>query len=464
MYKKFIFSSLFVLCNIFILTQAPFVLAKTSDEYVDNAYQFIEQGRFDEALTVIREGLKEYPGDIGLVFALAETYHNKKDYETAITNYLSILNAIRLQGQGKEAPAQLHWNLVDAYNELGQKHYFPKELCLRIIYHVEKYLEIEPNPPKKDEIMEFLRKSIGHFDVASMGTGNVKMMETGGDGAEFQLPPDNISLDEKLQYKDRTIQRLKDYDVSRPSLYQTEAPDKSFEEITRALTEDTQKIIAIHYKEINNYMGKVDILDEAFYKEPSKFKTIQHGQVFVFVGNTMYSIDPNTNKIYDTTEISQGDVDYFDVLCKTDIARLSKRYDLTASRLREYPDFLKTLYENISLPNLYLVTAKIKKGQEESWSPVSKLEYFIDLDYNLIVAKREYWKGVLGSGREEDLAKETIVKAVRKYDNNFYLPLEGTTRGFIEELSNLKEDWSIEVVALNKGIDDIEFDVSKYNR
>lgn len=421
MQKRFYFGLLFILFNSFIFSRPPSALAKTADEYLSEARNYYEKAEYDKAISILEEALTLYPSE-----------------------------------------AKIHYGLVDSYNELGQKHYFTKELCLRIIYHNEKFLELEPNPPQKDEIMEFLRKTIGHFDVASMGVGNVKMIEIGGNGAEFSLPLDNVSLEEKLQYKDKAVQRLKDYDATKPLLYQAGASDKSLEEIAKALTEDTAKITAVHYKEINNYMGKADILDEAFYKRPNKFKTIQQGRVFIFLGDTMYSIDPNTNKIYDTTEINQGDVDYFDVLCKTDISRLSKHYELTLSKLKECPDLLKALYGNIKLPNLYLVTAKIKKGQEEPWPPIIKLEYFIDLDYNLRVATREYWGGVLGSGREEDLAKETIVKKVKKYEDNLYLPLEGTRRGFIEELASLKEDWQIEIISLNKEIDDLEFDVSQF--
>ena len=41
------------------------------------------------------------------------------------------------------------------------------------------------------------------------------------------------------------------------------------------------------------------------------------------------------------------------------------------------------------------------------------------------------------------------------------MPFAGRTKGYIEELANLKEDWTIDLLAINQEIDDQEFDVSK---
>lgn len=464
MYKKFIFSSLFVLCNIFILRQAPFVLAKTLDEYADNAYQFIEQGRFDEALTVIREGLKEYPGNIGLVFALAETYHNKKDYETAVTNYLSILSAIRLQGQGKEAPGQLHHNLVDAYNEIGQKHYFSEELCLRIIYHAEKVFELTPEAQNDKQYMEFLRKSLGHYEVAKMG---VKMMETGGDSAEFQLPSDNINLEEKLHYKDKAVQRLKNYDASTSPLHQTELADKTLEEIIRILADDVAKINSIHYRKIIfDSTGKTKF-GEIYYKHPDKFKQQNENKIAIVNNKILYIIDTDAQKVIQEMDVKttySSRLDYFSDLHKINLpSDAYKDYDFEIRKLIEVPETLKDLYKSARFPNLYLV---IGKAKEEALLNLVKIEFVIDTDLDLVVNMKGYVLGILGSGREEELANETTVKKVQKAMENLYLPKEVTFTKIIEEYGHEKgvDTIEYEIISLNEEIDDMEFSVSKYGR
>jgi len=205
--------------------------AKTSDEYIDEVYALLQKGEIDEALAVVREGCKEYPGDISLVFAAADVFLKKKDFETAIINYRNLLNAI--EAAGKEPFPALHAKLSDAYNQLGQKHYFPKELCLRIIYHTEKYLELEPQFANDPRFIEFLRKTIGHYDMAATGA---KMMEQGGDGLEFELPDDFVSPEQKLLYKDKAVARLKKYDEAlRAELTPTAPSDKTVEEITQVI-------------------------------------------------------------------------------------------------------------------------------------------------------------------------------------------------------------------------------------
>jgi tetratricopeptide (TPR) repeat protein len=98
-YLRFKFLALLVFLLLSI-TSATY--GKTSEEYVDDVYKLINKGQFDEALIVVRKGMQEYPGDIGLVFAGAEVYHNLKDYETAIANYVNLLKAIASTGKKRQ--------------------------------------------------------------------------------------------------------------------------------------------------------------------------------------------------------------------------------------------------------------------------------------------------------------------------------------------------------------------------
>ena len=431
--------------------------AKTSEEYVEDVYKLIEDKQFDEALTVVKQGMQEYPGDIGLTFAGAEVYHNKKDYETAIANYVNILKAISLTG--KEASAILHYDLVDAYNELGQKHYFTKELCLRIIYHHEKYLELVPETAKRNEVMEFLRKTIGHLDVANMGTGNVKMMEMGGDGAEFQLPEDNISMVEKLKYKDKAIQRLKEYDeMQKESAFRTVTSDKTVEDIIELINQRVSTIKSIHLKRINTSNG-VNLL-EITYKSPDRIKAIEPNAITVISNKDYYVIDPNTNKIIQQDSLDPTKVSLLRGIEFYNLQEDLEAYNLTIEKISGCPDFLREICSGSSM-DLYLITGKLKDKDKGPYPPTPKVEYFIDGQSGLCVAKREYWIGVLGSGKKEELAKETIVTKIEKLPEGISLPSTGKTRGYVEELANLKEDWTIDVLSINQEISDQEFKVSK---
>jgi tetratricopeptide (TPR) repeat protein len=433
--------------------------AKTSEEYVDEVYKLIEKGQFDEALTVVHKGMEEYPGDIGLVFAGAEVYHNKKDYETAIANYLNLLKAIG--STGKEAPAALHQDLTDAYNELGQKHYFSKELCLRIIYHAEKYLELEPKFSQDARFIDFLRKSIGHYDVASMGTGNVKMMETGGDGAEFQLSDDNISTDEKMRFKDKAMQRVKEYDgKQKESAFLTVASDKTVEDIIQLVNQRVSAIKTIHFKRMNAANGANALLEEITYKSPDRIKAVETNAISVISNNDYYVLDPQTKKVIQQDRLDPAKVSLLKGIGFYNFQETLEAYNLTVEKIAGCPDFLTEICQNSSV-DLYLITGRLKDKDKGPYPPTPKVEYFIDGKTGICLAKREYWLGVLGSGKEEELAKETVVTKIEKRPEGISIPSAGKTRGYVEELANLKEDWTINILAINQEINDQEFSVSK---
>jgi tetratricopeptide (TPR) repeat protein len=455
-YLRFKFLALLVFLLLSI-TSATY--GKTSEEYVDDVYKLINKGQFDEALIVVRKGMQEYPGDIGLVFAGAEVYHNLKDYETAIANYVNLLKAIA--STGKEAPAELHYDLVDAYNELGQKHYFSKELCLRIIYHNEKYLELSPETPKRNEIMEFLRKTIGHFDVASMGTGNVKMMETGGDGAEFQLPEDNISNSEKLQYKDKAIQRLKEYDgAQKESAFRTVTSDKTVGDIIQLINQRVSVIKSIHFKRMNSAGGINTLLEEITYKSPDRIKVVEPNATSVIRDKDYYVVDPQNNKVISQDRLDPAKLSLLKGIGFYNLQEDLESYNLTVEKIAGCPDFLSEICSGSSL-DLYLITGRLKDKDKGPYPPTPKVEYFIDAQTGLCIAKREYWLGVLGSGKEEELAKETIIKRIEQRPEGISLPSVGVTRGHVEELADLKQDWTVNVLSINQEIDDREFSVSK---
>jgi tetratricopeptide (TPR) repeat protein len=460
MRKKWQFQCIFL--SIFLLLSFTSVLyAKTADEYVDEAYKLIDQKQYDEALALVRKGVEEYPGDLGLTIAGTEIQHLKGNYEIAIANYINIMRAIRSTGKETPSLAHYHYNLVDAYNELGQKHYFSKELCLRIIYHVEKTFELEPKASQDPKLIDFLRKSIGHYDVASMGTGNVKMMETGGDGADFQLPDDYVSDDEKIRYKDKAIQRIKEYDaMQKESAFRTVASDKTVEDIIQLVNQRASAIRTIHFKRINTANGANALLEEITYKSPDRIKVVEPDTISVISNKDYYVLDPQTKKVIQQDRLDPAKVSLLKGIGFYNLQETLEAYNLTIEKIATCPDFLSEICRNTYV-DLYLITGRLKDKDKGPYPPTPKVEYFIDGQTGLCLAKREYWLGVLGSGKEEELAKETIVTKIEKRPAGISVPSAGKTKGYVEELANLKEDWTIEVLSINQEIGDQEFSVSK---
>ena len=57
-------------------------------------------------------------------------------------------------------------------------------------------------------------------------------------------------------------------------------------------------------------------------------------------------------KYMETTEVNEGDLNYFSFLRKADFSSFIKHCDLTLNKLKNCPDFLKPLYDIISNYNL----------------------------------------------------------------------------------------------------------------
>lgn len=432
--------------------------AKTSEEYVDGIYKLINQKQYDEALTLVRKGAEDYPGDLGLAIAFTEIQHLKGNYEVAIANYINIMKALISAGPELPVMAHYHYNLADAYNELGQKHYFSKELCLRIIYHTEKNLELEPKSSQDTHFIDFLRKSIGHYDVASIGA---KMIETGGDGADFQLPDDYVSDDEKMRYKDKAIQRIKEYDtLQKENVFRTVASDKTVEDIIQLVNQRASAIKTVHFKRMNVANGSDALLEEVTYKAPDRIKVIEPSVISVINNKDYYDLDPQTNKIIQQNLLDPANVSFLKGIGFYNLREALEAYNLTVEKIEGCPDFLTEICRNSSI-DLYLITGRLKDKDKGSYPSTPKVEYFIDGQTGLCLAKREYWLGVLGSGKEEELAKETVVMKIEKRPEGISLPSAGKTRGYVEELANSKEDWTINVLSINQEIDDQEFSVSK---
>ncbi len=294
-----------------------------------------------------------------------------------------------------------------------------------------------------------------------MGTGNVKMMETGGDGAEFQLLEDNISIDEKMRYKDKAIQRIKEYDaLQKESAFRTVASDKTVEDLIQLINQRASAIKTIHFKRINTVNGANALLEEITYRSPDRIKIIEPDAISVLSNKDYYVLDPQTKKVIQQDRLDPAKMSLLKGIGFYNLQEVLEAYNLTVEKIAGCPDFLSEAYRNLSV-DLYLITGRLKDKDKGPYPPTPKVEYFIDGQTGLCLAKREYWLGVLGSGKEEELAKETVVTKIEKRPEGISLPSAGKTRGYVEELANLKEDWTIDVLSINQEISNQEFSVSR---
>ncbi|MFH1692527.1 MAG: hypothetical protein ABIC68_08210 [Candidatus Omnitrophota bacterium] len=189
------------LCIFVILISSAY--AASVQDYADSAYECIYQRNFTEAIKVLNDGLKEYPGDIRLIFALGEAQHNDGDYNGAIHCYLSVFKA--LKHNSAPIPKDLNKDLTNAYNSLGEQHLFTQDLLLRIIYHAEQFLEADRMAAIDPSYLGFLKKSIGSYDNATLG---VTVMVRQGDGKAFILQEDIVSIEEKMDSLEKARRRV----------------------------------------------------------------------------------------------------------------------------------------------------------------------------------------------------------------------------------------------------------------
>ena len=459
MIKKWQFQ---ILLLITLLCLSTLSYAKTADEYLGSVYKLINQKQYDEALLLVQKGADEYPGNLGLTIAFAEIHHLKGDYETAIANYVNIMKALVSAGEEVPEMARYHHNLVDAYNELGQRHYFPKELCLRIIYHAEKVFELMPEISQDSEYIEFERKSIGHYDVASIESGNVMMLEKGGDGADFQLPEDYVTNDEKMRYKDKALQRIKEYDaLHKGSTFRTSASDKTVDEILQLIDQKVAAIKSIHFKRVSVRGEPNELFEEIIYKAPHSFKVIESNAIGVIKNGDYYIIDPQTNKVLQQDRLEPTKVSLLKGIGFYNLSEALEAYNLSIDKIDGCPDFLSEVCKATSI-NLYLITATVKDKDKGFYPPTSKkIEYLIDSQTGLCLAKKDYWLGILGSGKEEELALEYIVTEIGQTAEGIPFASLGIAKGHVEELKDLSQDWKVNILSINQDINDQEFVVVK---
>lgn len=184
--------------------------ARTADDYIDDSYRLIYQNQFEQAESLVQQGLSEYPANQELLLAHAEILKSTGDYEGAAANLVKILREIPESGQKLPETAYYHQSLMDIYQQLGERHFFSKELCLRIIYHAERLAELIPAAADNDIYIDLERKLIDYYAQSENGR---KITEPGADQKNFQLPDHEVSPEQMIIYLNRAEQRIKSLEI-----------------------------------------------------------------------------------------------------------------------------------------------------------------------------------------------------------------------------------------------------------
>lgn len=452
----------------------------------EEVQQLLDRGRVDEAVTVLQRLYTEYPHDASAALNLGNSYKQRQDYAQSVLYYEEGLRRSRqIAPPDDKNIAIIHHELVDSYNELGQQRYFSPELCLRILYHLEQawpYLA-EVGSPSEDmaKMIEFARKTVGHHDAATMGPNvrireastqqEVNAMTAQTQDPELLLPPDGIDATMKLQAKKSIIARMRAFDAAQPSEYALTPSDRSLEAILKTTDMAFSRIANIHYRKYQQREGTAELIEETWYQSPNVLKTRrrQNGQNgwLLIRDRQLTTFDPVQHRIFNQ-EAMENEPGWLMEVRKPHTKYLQQGFDFTAQKLTVPPVFLGSLYQDQPTAQLYLLTGTSKNPDGTGEPPVVKVEYIVDWDRGLLVGLREYWHGVLASGREEDLAVTDIVTRWTEYSQGIVLPVAGQREQLIDEPPAAhrveRAKWRIEYGSVNEVFDPSGFDLSRYTK
>jgi predicted alpha/beta superfamily hydrolase len=81
---------------------------QSAESYVDLAFHLKKQGRFMEAVTVIKRSVEAYPFDVGLMILLGSTYEQASKIEEAVAIYQRALETSSKYNYGREEEFEYH--------------------------------------------------------------------------------------------------------------------------------------------------------------------------------------------------------------------------------------------------------------------------------------------------------------------------------------------------------------------
>ena len=458
------------------------VPARAADETLQERFKGVQQafndGKAEEGVTLLQQMHRDYPDDATAALNLGDLYGKSQAYDLSTQYYTEGLQRLQRASAPPQALALIHQALVNGYNELGQQRYFSPELCLRILYHMDRswpqIVKDNPTPEALRPVMEFARKTIGHYDMASIAP-NVRMMERSPTAAldvsgamqddELILPDDGIAAADKLKAKETIAGRIRTFDGAQPSEYAAQPSGRATEEIFEQLENAYRQVKSIMYRKHQTIDKRETLVESSWYQYPQQLKTRQQGTWMMIKDGVLTYFDPTEQRIISQRSLG-GEPGWLMEIRKPNRQFMEASYEWEVKKLSNPPNFLGSLYATAPA-NLYLLTGKAKSPDGAGYPPVVKSEYVVDLDKGLLVGLREYWHGILGSGHDEELATTDVVTQWKQYAENIFIPVAGRREQLVDEgLTHRIQNstWRIEVEQLNVEFEPETFDLTPYTQ
>lgn len=475
-------SSILAVCCLFSLPLSPLEAEVSAElrQQLEKAEQLLNGGARDEGVQLLDRLNRDYPDNPSAAVALGRISTAQEQYAQSVTYYeealrrWELLPAEELETVELETMTAIRYQLVNDYNELGQQRYFSPELCLRIVYHLDRawpqLMKEHPTSESLRHFVEFARKTVGHYDMANMAP-NLRVMEGSSqrsqDKLELVLPSDGIAEGDKLQAKEAIAARIRAFDAAQPAELTLVPSDKTLEEVVEQLEKAYRQVTSIVYRKYQAAEGREELVESTWYQAPQQLKTHQHGAWMIIANGRLTRFDPTERRIFSQESIG-GEPGWLMEVRKPHRRFLEASYAWDVKKLSKPPAFLGSLYET-SPANLYVLTGKSKSPDGGGDPPVVKSEYIVDLDRGLLVGLREYWHGVLGSGRDEELAVTDIVTQWKRYGDTIFLPVAGRREQLVDESTPQGPThrvqsltWRIAVEQVNTPLAPKTFDLSGY--
>ena len=435
-----------------VLFSADFLYAKTIQELSDSMYDMMNKKEFQQSIDFYNQLDPKEQNDPELIYYLAQAYFFRDDFINATKKYIVVLKNAVQKGDNPAIKEDIRYKLADTLNQIGRKHHYSKDLLRRIIYELENVLEMDQKLANNKENLEFLRPMIARYDVVNVGNNMISQTYE-GDGQAYVLPDDYVSEEEKDVFLTKARERIKEYNKQQDVPWvKTTASDILLNDLIKLIEQKSKTIRTIHYKKTNSAHGSDQLIEEVFYQSDNKAKITTPNGDFVINHN----ISTLLNDVKDSMKGDSFHVTHNSMMKSIqfrDFKEDSAMFDFVVGKADCCPDGLKQVCEDYA-PNLYVVTGKIKPNLKTN---ISKKIFLVDVNTGLCVAELEYWHGVIGSGLDEELAQITIVASIQELPSGIKLPLDGITKGRVEELSNINQVWKIQVFSINKDIDDTNF-------
>ena len=175
------------------------VISKAESLYHE-ALQYYDLGYDGRAMAALHKGIKSFPNNPLFHKQLADIFFDKEHFDQALAHYLEALFLYQFDSDvKKEDLGDIHLLITLCAYQIGLKKYFSKDLCARIFYHADQYLNLLSEPSDDYQNLLVVIKDVARKYPAQ---------EPPDDRPSLNLPDDPLSEEEKAAAKENIFHRL----------------------------------------------------------------------------------------------------------------------------------------------------------------------------------------------------------------------------------------------------------------